>query len=97
MTYERYSHARWVREFDLLRNRVAVINQLSGCHYDFARDNPCEIVYSCAAYEVRYEGVLVCRIGRYEQLDMVNALLVVDAWANCVWAIRRAGNLKVMI
>lgn len=97
MSYERYSHARWVREFDLLRNRVAVINQLSGCQYDFAWGNPCKIMYRCAAYEVRYDGVLVCRIGRYDQLDMGNALQLVDAWANCVWAIRRAGKLKVMI
>lgn len=84
---------RFVKDSDLVYNRIGICNEILGCRYHHASDNPMTLRYSHGRYVVAYLGDKVCDY-RVWHLDEVRAAFdVVDAWARCLWLVRRGGNL----
>ena len=54
-----YEMANWYRMLSLVDNRVSIVNQLLGCRYDHARDNPCSLVYARGWYRLMWRGGVV--------------------------------------
>lgn len=83
---------RWVQLFDTLENRVAIINQLHGCRYDFSKTNPCLLEHGRGWYLVKYDGNEIARFRVYDLDSITSAFGIVDGFANAIWLLRRAGR-----
>lgn len=86
-----YDYAYAVRMDSLALNRVSVANQILGCAYDFARDNPLVVDTRGSRRAVTVCGDVLAvwsvnRLGEvrtaYERLDSVSGAL---------WSLRRSG------
>lgn len=85
------------KRHDLLLNRVAIINQTHGCQYDFLAGNPCEVRSRGRWYEVYYGGDLLTSWDILDTATLDAAFVRVDALADAVWLVRRAGFLRMLI
>ena len=84
---------RCSRLFDLVLNRVAIVNQLHGCRYDHNPENPMRVSRDHGTYVVTYCDAEVVSF-RSNDLDSVSsAFAVLDAWSRCVWLLSRARRL----
>ena len=85
------------KRHDLLLNRVAIINQVHGCKYDFQTGNPCEVRGYGRSYEVYYGGDLLTTWDISDSGTLDAAFSRLDALADAVWLVRRAGFLRMLI
>ena len=85
----------WAKDYELVLNRVKVINQLYGCSYVDSPSNPCRIVYDHGEYSVFYLDGRLCTFGVYDVPGVSSALAVVDSYANSVWSLSCSGLLAV--
>ena len=85
---------RWSRDYDLLCNRVGVVNEVLGCRYHHGVDSLLRVAYSHGRYCVTFDGSEVARFGVWDCSGLSSALATVDAWADCVWRVRRVGLLS---
>ncbi len=88
---------RWSRTHDKLLNRIAIVNQIHGCRYDYSVGNPCTVRYARGAYVCEYGGAELCAWGVYDLSSLDAAYAKVDALADALWLVRRAGFLRVSI
>lgn len=85
----------WSRDYELVYNRVKIVNQLHGCRYADSSANPCRVTYDHGSYLVRYLDTILCTFGVYDVSGIALALSVLDRFSDCVWSMRRAGFLAV--
>lgn len=85
------------KKHDLLLNRVAIINQTHGCRYDYLAGNPCEVRNTGRLYECYYGGDLLTSWDVLDISTLDAAFSSLDALADAVWLVRRAGFLRMLI
>lgn len=85
----------WIDKHDLLLNRIAIVNQIHGCNYDYSYGNPCTVRFCRGWYTCDYFGNRLCawRVYDFPSLDV--AYDRVDSLADTLWLVRRAGCLRV--
>lgn len=81
----------WGKVYDVIANRVSVINQMHDCRYKRAHGNPCALLYRAGRYEVTYCGEVVARFGLYDMTEVDAAFERVDMLARALWAGRSGG------
>lgn len=84
---------RWSKLYDLVLNRVGIANQLFGCRYDFASDNPMVITKCHGIYSVSYLDSEVASFAVNDLDGVSSALQVLDQWSRCLWLLSRSGRL----
>lgn len=85
---------RFVRLSDLVYNRVGVVNEILGCRYHHAWDNPMRCEREGGNYRVFYGDAVVAKYSVWDTQSAQAAFGVVDDWARCLWLVRRAGRLS---
>jgi len=93
--YSKYAINR--KRHDLLLNRVAIINQMHGCQYDYLAGNPCEVRHTGRWYECYYGGDLLTTWDVLDSATLDAAFRRVDSLADALWLVRRAGFLRMLI
>lgn len=93
--YRQYDINR--KKHDLLLNRIAIINQTHGCRYDYLAGNPCEVRNTGRWYECYYGGDLLTSWDVLDVSTLDSAFAALDALADAVWLVRRAGFLRMLI
>lgn len=86
---------KWVKRHDILLNRIAVINQIHGCNYDYSPANPCCVTYRLGCYTCTYAGDVLCDWRAYDLTSIDKAFVLIDALADALWIVRRAGYLRM--
>lgn len=86
--------ARWAEMFDALANRVALCNQLLGCKYDHAPDNPMVLFWRNGEYHVSFDDKQIVTFALYRNNELSSAFDMVDAWYDCIWMLGRSGRLS---
>lgn len=86
---------RWSRTFEVIRNRVIIINQIHDCQYDGLVTNPCRLSYHGGTYSVSYCGTTVATWRLYDVESVERAFERVDLLATCFWDGRREGHLAL--
>lgn len=76
----------WVRRFDLILNRIKVINQLMG-------ERVCKVSFRHGVYRVTLAGSLLATFGVYDLPSVDQAFIYVDAWSDAAWRASSAGLL----
>lgn len=84
----------WSRDFDLLHNRVSIVNQLLGYGIDGCSDNPFVVRYAHGTYSVVCAGSALCSFGVWDCSGLSSALSLVDHWADCLWRVGCLGFLS---
>lgn len=79
----------WSRGFDLLANRIKICNQLLGCRYGHALDNPMRLVGRDGAYDLLYDGEVLVSFGVWDMDALHDAIVVADSWSDCLWRTAR--------
>lgn len=85
----------WTRKHDLIANRVALINQMHGCQYDYSGGNPCVMRYHGGWYEVVYCGTQVACWNLYDVPSVNYAFERIDVLNDILWNGRRDGCLSL--
>lgn len=85
----------WIDKHDLLLNRIAIVNQIHGCNYDYSFWNPCTVKYLRGWYVCDYLGTRLCEWCVYDFPSLERAYDRVDSLADALWLIRRAGYLRM--
>lgn len=80
----------WTKTFDLITNRISIVNQTLGARYDNSPDNPCSLVSNRGRYEIRLCGVTFDTFAAYDYDAISKALNRVDALADGLWYIMRS-------
>lgn len=91
MTYEDVSY--WTSQYDLVANRVKIVNQILGSRYDGSLDNPCLLrckrgMYTCYVCDAPY-----FHFKAYDLVGIDDALRLIDALADGLWLLARSGRL----
>ena len=80
----------WTKKFDLIINRISIINQTLGARYDAALDNPCVLVSKRGNYQVNVCGVRFACFRSYDLQSTVDALKRLDALSDGLWYLMRS-------
>ena len=80
----------WTNTFDLITNRISIINQTLGARYDAAMDNPCVLVSKRGNYQVNVCGVCFASFSSYDLLETYDALQRLDALSDGLWYLMRS-------
>ena len=87
-----YDSEKWAKLHNLILNRIAIINQIHLCRFDYCNTNPCSMKKERGRFVALYDGEPLASWGK--DLDSVSyAFELVDSFADCCWRIRRAGRL----
>lgn len=86
---------KWLKRHDILLNRIAIINEIHGCRYDYSPANPCTVSYRLGHYTCTYAGDTLCSWLAYDLPSLDDAFACVDALCDALWLVRRAGFLRV--
>lgn len=81
------------RYVDLIYNRAGIVNQIHGCTYANALDNPFVVTNDGGSYCCKYLGEVVAKFDILDASSVRRAFAVVDAISNAVWLLRRSGCL----
>lgn len=92
MVYGELAH--WSNLFDLIANRVKVINQTLGARYDFSAKNACQVAYSKGRYTCEVCGAVFAEFGIYDIASTENALKRLDSLGDGLWYLNRSGRLS---
>ena len=85
---------RFVRTSDLVYNRVGLVNEVLGCRYHHANDNPMRCERDGGRYRVMYRDAVVAQYFVWDLESVDAAFSVVDDWLSCLWLLRRDGKLS---
>ena len=88
---------RWSQLYDLVQNRCAIINQIHGCKYDFARGNPCDFRWHDGRWRVDYFGSELATFRVYDLPSAQSAYDRVDALSHALWMLRRSGKCVLSV
>ena len=94
MKYDIFAMRLAVRQHELVLNRVAMVNQIHGCMYDYSADNPCVATCVSGVWQVRYCGALVCSYDLRDYDSVLSAYVVIDCYVDCLWHARVGGYLS---
>lgn len=87
-----YEYQKWVKLHNLILNRIAYINQVHLCRYDYANTNPCTLSNGKGWFRASYFGEPL--VTWTVDVDSVEeAFRVIDLFGNCLWRVRRAKRL----
>ena len=92
MVYGELAH--WSRLFDLIANRVSVINQTLGARYDYGATNACQVAYSKGRYTCEVCGARFADFGLYDIPSTESALERLDSLNDGLWLLNRSGRLS---
>lgn len=92
MTYETLD--LWSRLFDLLANRVSMINIALGARYGHAPESACKIVYKRGCYTCEVCGEPFATFRIYDVDALEEAYRAVDILKHGVWLLGRSGRLS---
>lgn len=77
----------FVNDFELINNRVAIINQILGGSFQ----HPFALTYHKGQYTCRFYDADVCSFGVYDSSALHHALQVLNSWESKVWLLSRNG------
>lgn len=76
-------------------NRVGIINEIHGCHYDYCYGNPCTVRHRLGWYSCLYFGDLIAQWQSFDVDGVKLAFAKLDALAEALWLVRKAGKLRL--
>ena len=86
----------WSRDYEVIVNRVSIINQTLGCRYDGLLDSPCRLVlkrgtgrYVCYLCDAPY-----CEFGVWDVESTCRARDCIDKLADGIWYMMRSGRMQ---
>lgn len=82
----------WTKNFDLITNRISIINQTLGARYDAALDNPCVLVTKRGNYQINVCGVRFAGFRSYDMQSTIDALKRLDALSDGLWYLMRSSD-----
>lgn len=83
----------YTKAFDLLQNRIEVINQLLGYGRRGCLENPCRLRYRRGTYSVEIYGEVLNQFQPFDFPTCELALKRLDAVSSSVWQLGRNGML----
>lgn len=83
----------YTRSFDLLQNRIEVINQLLGYGLRGSLENPCRLRYRCGTYSVEIYGEILNQFKPFDFPTCDLAVKRLDAVSSSIWQLGRNGML----
>lgn len=86
----------WMKRHNLLLNRIAIINQIHGCHYGYCVGYPCTVRYERGWYICSYNGNAICSWAMYDYTTLDSSYDLVDSLCNALWLVSSAGYLRVL-
>lgn len=90
MSYSDVSY--WVKLYDLVANRVKVINQMLGARIDGCLENPCRLCYERGSYSCMICGECFASFPIYD-IDATSAALSrLSNLNDGLWLLRRSGR-----
>lgn len=92
MTY--YDVDRWSRVYDLVVNRVSIINQTLGARYDGLDTNPVRIRYRRGVYSCYVCGAPYCSFHVYDLDSTQCAFDSLSCLADGLWYLMRSGRMS---
>lgn len=75
----------WTCKFDLLRNRIGVVNQLLGCRYHNGNDARMCMTRVSGGYDVCFDSDVISSFRLWDIDSLTMTFEKVDAWADCLW------------
>lgn len=87
----------WTRLYDLIENRVSVINQMLGARYDRCLENPCLVKYRRGEYSCLICGIEFCAWRIYDLDTTRRAMDRLEALNDGIWYLVRSGGLTFTI
>ena len=84
----------WNRDLDLMYNRIAMVNRIHGHSYGWGVGAPLSMSYRLGWYRCTYFGDMLCQWRGYDAGSLSRAYAIVDALANALWLVARAGKLR---
>ena len=92
MRYEDVSN--WSRLFELIANRVSVINQVLGARFDGDMSNPVHLSYERGRYVCEVCGVPFVDFAVYDLEATSSAFARIDDLSDGIWLLNRSGRLN---
>lgn len=83
----------WTENHDLILNRVGIANQILGCRFDHAPENPLVVERRRGAYVCKVGGGLFSGWKLYDAKSSEEALAAIDAFKEGLWLLSRTGRL----
>lgn len=91
MTYS--DMCAWADFFDLINNRMSILNNILGARYDNCADSPCRIKYRTGRYRCEVCGETFAEFRVYDLDSTKRAFAMVDSLADGLWLLNRSGRL----
>lgn len=92
MTYEDVD--AWVRMFDLISNRVGIINQILGARYAHGSNSPLRLQHRRGVYSLTVCGEVFATFGLYDVDSAKSALDGIQSFEQGLWLLNRTGRLN---
>lgn len=84
----------WATKYDLLVNRVGIVNEMLGCNYHISDENPMIIAKRDNSYSVRMYGEVIVSFRHYDNCGLIDAIECVELWHDVIWSLQRNGRIK---
>lgn len=85
----------YVKVYDLVCNKVSLINQVLGCRYDFDNHNPCVLVHVVGRWRVVLFGRVLAEWAPWDVSAVRAALSAAQVAFDVIWDARRVGIVSV--
>lgn len=87
---------RFTKVYDLISNRIGIINEVLGRPLHHSHDNPMRLDYTQGRYSVTFDGSRIADFGVYDLDGASSALAVLDAWQDCLWRCKVGCHVAVV-
>lgn len=84
----------WVRLYDVVVNRIGIINQILGMRYLHGADNPCRLVLRRGVYSCEVCGCVFARFRMYDIDETQDAIDSLSVFESGLWLLSRSGRLR---
>lgn len=84
----------WSQDFDVITNRIAVINQVLGSKCEGLSSNPCKLAYKSGRYYVSICDSPFIDFGIYDSSESKIASDCLDRVFDAIWLLNRSGRLQ---
>ena len=84
----------YVKVYDLVCNKVSLINQVLGCRYDFDCHNPCVLMHVGGRWRVVLFGRVLAEWAPWDVSGVRAALSFAQVAFDVLWDARRVGFVK---
>lgn len=81
----------YTKVFDLVCNKVSLINQVLGCRYDFDVRNPCRVLHVMGVWRVVLFGRVLAEWRPWDVSGVRSALSSAQVAFDVLWDARRVG------